>query len=118
MIYNVHVHVQRYGSLIGGLVAINSILPKKLGISSSQLANSYFSEGWLNHRRSTVEEPGRTAGARSARGPRLRILLFARREAWPRQVPDAGCLVDGLDLSTENHEFFRMTNGKLQQRRW
>ena len=31
------------------LVAIKSIFPLILGISSSQLTNSYFSEGWPNH---------------------------------------------------------------------
>ena len=35
--------------LVGGLVAINIIFPEILGISSSQLTNSYFSEGWPNH---------------------------------------------------------------------
>ena len=32
--------------LVGGLVAIFGIFPLLLGISSSQLTNSYFSEGW------------------------------------------------------------------------
>ena len=31
---------------VDGLVAINFIFPLILGISSSQLTNSYFSEGW------------------------------------------------------------------------
>ena len=36
--------------LVGGLVAINFIFPEILGMSSSQLTNSYFSEGWpANH---------------------------------------------------------------------
>ena len=35
--------------LVGGLVAINFIFPEKLGISSSQMTKSYFSEGWPNH---------------------------------------------------------------------
>ena len=36
-------------TLVGGLVAMNFIFPEILGISSSQLTNSYFSEGWPNH---------------------------------------------------------------------
>ena len=36
-------------SLVGGLVAMNFIFPEILGMSSSQLTKSYFSEGWLNH---------------------------------------------------------------------
>ena len=32
--------------LVGGLVAINFIFPDILGMSSSQLTNSYFSEGF------------------------------------------------------------------------
>ena len=38
--------------LVGGLVAINFIFPDLgniLGMSSSQLTKSYFSEGWPNH---------------------------------------------------------------------
>ena len=34
------------GRLVGGLVAIFCISPSQLGISSSQLTNSSFSEGW------------------------------------------------------------------------
>ena len=37
-----------YISLVGGLVAI-LYFPIQLGMSSSQLTNSYFSEGWPNH---------------------------------------------------------------------
>ena len=35
--------------LVGGLVAIWIIFPYMKGMSSSQLTNSYFSEGWPNH---------------------------------------------------------------------
>ena len=35
--------------LVGGLVAINFLFSHILGMSSSQLTKSYFSEGWLNH---------------------------------------------------------------------
>ena len=35
--------------ITGGLVAIFWIFPWLLGMSSSQLTKSYFSEGWLNH---------------------------------------------------------------------
>ena len=36
--------------LVGGLVAMNFIFPYIFwGMSSSQLMNSYFSEGWPNH---------------------------------------------------------------------
>ena len=35
--------------LVGGLDHFHFFFPDILGISSSQLANSYFSQGWLNH---------------------------------------------------------------------
>ena len=41
--------------LVGGLVAINVIFPFILGCSSSQLTNSYFSEGWVyNHQADVI----------------------------------------------------------------
>ena len=56
MLYVVNVTCQlvRHGafaccSLVGGLVAMSFIFPEILGNSSSQLTNSYFSEGWPNH---------------------------------------------------------------------
>ena len=38
-----------WSTLAGGLVAIFGIFPEILGMLSSQLTNSYFSEGWPNH---------------------------------------------------------------------
>ena len=44
-----HVVIIQDSIPVGGLVAINFIFPELLGMSSSQITNSYFSEGWLNH---------------------------------------------------------------------
>ena len=49
-------------SLVGGLVAIWIIFPEILGMSSSQLTNSYFSEGWPNHQPGYVGLPAWKAG--------------------------------------------------------
>ena len=48
-VWGFHIFPASRKSLVGGLVAIFWIFPFILGISSSQLTNSYFSEGWLNH---------------------------------------------------------------------
>ena len=46
--------------LVGGLVAMNFIFPLILGMSSSQLTNSYFSEGWPNHQPEIPLDPIRS----------------------------------------------------------
>ena len=45
-----HLFILDHLSLVGGLVAIFEIFPEILGMSSSQVTKSYFSEGWVyNH---------------------------------------------------------------------
>ena len=46
--------------LVGVLVAIFKIFPLILGMSSSQLTNSYFSEGWPNHQPGYLQNPSIT----------------------------------------------------------
>ena len=55
---------------------------------------------------------GRTFGARSTWRFRLRILLFARREAWP-------CQVQSWSHGKSFFQTWKMDkNGKIQRRRW
>ena len=42
-----HLFILDHLSLVGGLVAIFEIFPEILGMSSSQVTKSYFSEGWV-----------------------------------------------------------------------